>query len=89
MQQFLQKYGKALDGSGAFLFVLVGVISAYSGLHILALGFFFGALAWFASYRAWSAPDDVELRFNRTMCAVLVCVSFAAFMVAILFEVSA
>lgn len=87
MQQFLQKYGRALDISGAFLFALLGVFFAYKELHLLALGFFIGALAWFASWRAWKAPDAVEVSFNRTMCAIMIILSFVSFVLAIIFEV--
>lgn len=89
MQQFLQKYGRALDISGAFSFILFGIFAAYHGLHVLALAFFFGALAWFASWRAWRAPDAVEVSFNRMWCAICVCLSFATFMIALIFEVFA
>lgn len=89
MQQFLQKYGRALDISGAFLFAVIGAFAAYSGLHILALAFWIGAIAFFASWRAWGYrnTDPVEHRFNRTMCAIMIVLSFVSFVLAIIFEV--
>lgn len=91
MQQFLQKYGRALDMSGAFLFALLGVFFAYSGLHLLALALWLGAVAWFASWRAWGYrdTDPVEHRFNRTMCAIMIILSAIVFVLAIIFEVLA
>ena len=86
MQQFLQKYGKALDLSGAFLFVAIGAFAAYFGVHLLALAFWLGALAWFGSWRAWSAPDAVEVSFNRTMCAIMVVLSALTFVASFIFE---
>lgn len=86
MQQFLQKHGKALDLSSAFLFALLGIFASYSGVHLLSLALLLGAIAWFASWRAWSAPDAVEVSFNRTMCAIMVVLSALTFVASFIFE---
>lgn len=83
MQQFLQKYGRALDMSGAFLFVMATGVFAYYEQRFMAMAFWLGALAFFASCRAWGFRDSdrSQHRVNRTLCAVLASLS-AAFFVA-------
>lgn len=91
MQQFLQKYGKALDMSGAFLFVFIGVILAGFEFHLLATAAFLGALAFFASWRAWRSRDRedwVEHRYNRTMCVIMIIAAIVFAVASIIFEVS-
>lgn len=66
--------GKALDLSGALLFVALFLAFLFFGLHVFALGCGISAIAFVASWRVWNAPDDVERRFNLTMARI-----FAAF----------
>lgn len=89
MQDFIRTHGKALDISGAFAFSALFLGCLSFGYNLFALACAFSALAFFQSWRFWSAPDYSEEQFNRTMCALFSLIAAVLFVVAIVVEVLA
>lgn len=70
------KAGKALDLSGAFLFVVFGVVALIFSNFILVAGSFLAVMAALASYLAWGkmeGGDDLGFIGYRRLCIILAC----------------
>lgn len=90
MKTFMEKYGKALDITGAFLFIVGCVASSFYDAKLLGLAFFVGAFAFGCSMLVWTIRDDNEADLSfyendgmmRGMCAAFATLSAVLFVLA-------
>ena len=87
--QIQSNTGRALDISGAFLFAGLFLGCLMYGHNIFAVACGISCLAFISSWRSWDAPDDVEVKFNLTMCALMSLIAAVVFAIAIIAAVLA